>query len=137
MKLNIVTLILVTSGLLLFAVHISGLPTTGSRIAGIAIALPSFLLLAVARIQLGRAFSVRAKATRLVTTGLYSRIRNPIYFFGGLMILGIIIWTGRPWLLLLLAVVIPMQIARSRKEEQVLTEKFGAEYSAYKQRTWF
>jgi len=137
LKLNIVTLVLVTIGLVLLAVHISRLPWTVPRIVGIAIALPSFLLLAMARMQLGRAFSVRAKAVKLVTTGLYSRIRNPIYLFGALMILGMIIWTGQPWLLLFLAVLIPVQIHRSRTEERVLTEKFGTAYFDYKKKTWF
>ncbi len=137
MKLNIVTLVLVTVCLVLLAVHISRLPWTVPRIAGIAIALPSFLLLAMARMQLGRAFSVRAKAVKLVTTGLYSRIRNPIYFFGALMILGMIIWAAQPWLLLFLAVLIPLQMHRSRTEERVLTEKFGTAYLDYKKKTWF
>ena len=66
-----------------------------SRIAGIAIAVPSFRLFVLARIQLGQAFSVQAKASTLVTTGLYSRIRNPIYVFGALMFVGVIVWTGR------------------------------------------
>ncbi|HEY2645491.1 MAG TPA: isoprenylcysteine carboxylmethyltransferase family protein, partial [Candidatus Acidoferrales bacterium] len=104
---------------------------------GIAIAAPAFLLFVAARIELGRAFSVQAKATTLVTTGVYSRIRNPIYIFGGIYILGFIIWMGRPWLLLILAVMIPVQVVRSRKEERVLTEKFGAAYFDYKQKTWF
>ena len=87
--------------------------------------------------QLGRAFSVQAKATTLVTEGIYSRIRNPIYFFGSLMILGIIIWTGRPWLLLIFALLIPVQVFRAKNEEKVLTEKFGAAYLDYKRTTWF
>jgi protein-S-isoprenylcysteine O-methyltransferase Ste14 len=33
--------------------------------------------------------------------------------------------------------VFPMQIIRSRKEGQVLVERFGDEYLAYKQKTWF
>src|SRR5271154_7134333 len=36
----------------------------------------------LARYTLGRSFSVTAKATALVTTGIYSRIRNPIYVSG-------------------------------------------------------
>ena len=94
-------------------------------------------LLVAARIELGRAFSVRAKATTLVTTGVYSRIRNPIYVFSALMILGIIIWMGRPWLLVVFAVLIPLQVVRARKEGRVLKEKFGAAYLDYKQKTWF
>jgi protein-S-isoprenylcysteine O-methyltransferase Ste14 len=95
------------------------------------------LLLIVARLQLGRAFSVQAKASILVTTGLYSRIRNPVYVFGGLMILGIVIFTAQPWFLLIFAVLVPLQIYRVRKEAQVLEEKFGDQYRAYRRSTWF
>jgi protein-S-isoprenylcysteine O-methyltransferase Ste14 len=83
------------------------------------------------------AFSVRAKATSLVTTGLYSRIRNPIYLFGGLVVAGVIIWTNKVWLLLIFAFLVPLQIYRSRKEAQALEEKFGVSYLEYKQKTWF
>ncbi len=137
MKLNLVTLALAIVLSVVFGMHAAHLPWTAWRIAGIAIAAPAFLLFVAARIELGRAFSVQAKATTLVTTGIYSRIRNPIYVFSALLILGIIIWTGRPWLLLFLAVLIPLQVVRSRKEERVLTEKFGSAYLDYKQKTWF
>jgi hypothetical protein len=101
MKLNLVTLAVVIIGLSLFAMRAPHLPWTAWRIAGIASAASAFLLFVAARIELGHAFSVQAKATTLVTTGVYSRIRNPIYFFGAMFILGIIIWEGRPWLLLI------------------------------------
>src|SRR6185295_3371262 len=129
------TLVVAIIGVSLFGMRAAHLPWTAWHIAGIAIAAPAFLLFIAARIELGRAFSVQAKATALVTTGVYSRIRNPIYFFGALIILGSIIWTGRPWLLLVFAFVIPLQVVRSRKEERVLTEKFGAAYLGYKQKT--
>ncbi len=137
MKLNLVTLVVVIIGLSLLVMHAPHLPWTSWRIAGIAIAVPAFLLFVAARMQLGASFSMQAKATTLVTTGVYSRIRNPIYIFGAMFVLGIIIWMGRPWLLLIFAVMIPLQVARSRNEERVLTEKFGAAYLDYKQKTWF
>jgi protein-S-isoprenylcysteine O-methyltransferase Ste14 len=137
MKLNLVTLAVIIIGLSFYAMHAPHLPWTGRRVLGIAIAAPAFLLFVAARIQLGRSFSFQAKATTLVTTGVYSRIRNPIYIFGAIFILGIILWMGRPWLLLIFAVIIPLQVVRSRKEEQVLTEKFGSAYLDYKQKTWF
>ena len=124
-------------GLIIFASNAASLPWTPWRIAGIAIALPAFVLLVIARIELGRAFSVSAKASILVTSGIYSRIRNPIYVFSAIMFFGLIIWTGRPLLLLVMVALIPMQIFRSRKEQQVLTDKFGDEYLAYKRQTWF
>jgi protein-S-isoprenylcysteine O-methyltransferase Ste14 len=80
---------------------------------------------------------VEAKASNLVTTGLYSRIRNPIYVFAGLTILGVIIFVGRPWWLLIFAVLVPLQIYRSRNEARVLEEKFGDTYREYRQKTWF
>ncbi|SPE20272.1 membrane hypothetical protein [Candidatus Sulfotelmatomonas gaucii] len=137
MKLNLITLAVVMVGLVLFGMHAANLPWTAWRIAGVAIVVPAFLFFVAARIELGRAFSVKAKATTLVTTGVYSRIRNPIYFFGALVVLGVVIWTERPWLLLFLAVLIPMQVVRSRKEEKALTERFGAAYLEYKRKTWF
>jgi protein-S-isoprenylcysteine O-methyltransferase Ste14 len=137
MKLNLVTLAVVVVGLSLFGIYVAHQPWTAWRIVGIAIAAPAFLLFVAARIELGRAFSVQAKATTLVTTGVYSRVRNPIYIFGGIYFLGFIIWMGRPWLLLIFAVMIPVQVVRSRKEERVLMEKFGAAYLDYKQKTWF
>jgi protein-S-isoprenylcysteine O-methyltransferase Ste14 len=137
MKLNLLTLAVLIIVLSYFGMHAAHLPWTAWRIAGVVIAAPAFLLFVAARIELGRAFSVQAKATTLVTTGVYSRIRNPIYFFGAIFALGIIIWLGRPWLLLIFVVVIPLQVVRSRKEARVLTEKFGAAYLDYKQKTWF
>jgi protein-S-isoprenylcysteine O-methyltransferase Ste14 len=107
------------------------------RIAGLAIMISAFVLLLVARMQLGAAFSVKARASELVTTGIYARIRNPIYVFGGLMIAGIIVWTQRPIFLLIFALLIPLQIFRVRREEQVLEAKFGTQYLEYKQKTWF
>jgi protein-S-isoprenylcysteine O-methyltransferase Ste14 len=137
LKLNYATLALVIVVMPFFVMHFWGLPWTTPRIAGLAIAIPCFLLLVLARIQLGRAFSVHATASTLVTTGLYSRIRNPIYVFGGLAIAGFMMWANQPRLLLLFVVLIPMQLWRSRVEARVLTEKFGAQYLEYKRQTWF
>ncbi|HKW32523.1 MAG TPA: hypothetical protein VJN92_05935 [Candidatus Acidoferrum sp.] len=89
MKTNLITLSVALVGLAWLVAHSWGQPWTPMRIAGAVIGLPSFALLIVARIQLGGSFSVRAKAQMLVTHGLYSRIRNPIYVFGGLVIAGI------------------------------------------------
>ncbi len=107
------------------------------RILGMVLAISGFVLLLIARLQLGRAFSIQAKATTLVTTGLYSRIRNPVYVFSGLTLAGLILWTGRPWFFLLFILLIPLQVFRSRQEAQVLADKFGDAYLDYRRRTWF
>ena len=138
MKLNIGSLALaLLVAVFLFVRFAWDQPWTPWRIAGAVIVIPALLLFVLARIQLGRAFSVQAKATTLVTTGIYSRIRNPIYVFGGLMIAGVIIWAERPWWLLIFALLIPMQALRVRKEERVLEAKFGDAYLEYKRKTWF
>jgi protein-S-isoprenylcysteine O-methyltransferase Ste14 len=137
LKLNIVTLAVVVFAVLFLVLQFWGPPWIALRIAGLAIGIPCFLLLALARVQLGRAFSVQAKANTLVTSGLYSRIRNPIYVFGGLAIAGFMLWVNQPWLLLIFVVLIPVQVWRSRVEARVLEEKFGAEYLEYKKKTWF
>ena len=137
MKLNYVTLAIFVVFVVFVGVWVAHQPLTPMRLVGIAIALPCALLLMVARMQLGSAFSVEAKASKLVRTGLYSRIRNPIYVFGGLTIIGLLLLAGQPILLLLLLVLIPLQVVRIRREEKVLAEKFGAEYEEYKRGTWF
>lgn len=137
MKLNIASLGLIAVFVVFFVWKTSNLPWTPHRVAGLAIAAPALLLLVIARLQLGSAFSVRPKASTLVTSGLYSRIRNPIYVFGSLFVVGLSILIGFPWLLLILVPIIPMQIWRSRKEAAVLEAKFGDEYRTYKQKTWF
>jgi protein-S-isoprenylcysteine O-methyltransferase Ste14 len=137
LRLNYVTLAVIALFALILIVHAFSLAMTIPRLVGLSIFFPSFLLFVLARIQLGRAFSIEAKAEILVTTGLYSRIRNPIYVFGALMIVGAIVFASKPVLLLIFVVLIPLQIIRSRKEEHVLSEKFGDAYRDYKRQTWF
>jgi protein-S-isoprenylcysteine O-methyltransferase Ste14 len=138
LKLNYGTLVLavLAFGVLLFR-YARVIAWTPWQIVGLAIGGPAFLLFVLARIQLGRAFSLQAKATTLVTTGIYARIRNPIYVFGALLSVGIFIFAHRPWWLLIWVPLIPLQRFRVRKEEQVLEAKFGNAYRDYKRKTWF
>jgi len=137
-KLNVGTLLLVVFLLVFLLFRFGGrVLWTPWQIVGVAIFIPAFLLFVLARIQLGRAFSIKAKASTLVTTGLYARIRNPIYLFGWLMSVGIFIFAHRPWWLLIWVPLIPLQVFRIRKEEQVLEAKFGEAYRDYKRGTWF
>jgi len=137
MKLNFGTLALVAIVIGFFLGHSWVPPWTILRVAGLCILILSFLLFAIARLQLGQAFSVQAKASTLVTAGIYSRIRNPIYVFGSLMIAGFCLAANRPSWMLSLVVVVPLQVYRSRKEARVLEDKFGEAYVEYKRHTWF
>jgi protein-S-isoprenylcysteine O-methyltransferase Ste14 len=137
MKTNILTLVLALLVMTIVGIRFASLPWTPARIAGVAIGLPSLALLALARIELGGSFSVRPKAQALVTHGLYSRIRNPIYVFGGLAIAGAFLYINQPLCLLIFVVLIPVQIYRARQESKVLEARFGDEYRQYKSRVWF
>ena len=72
----------------------------------------------------------------LVTTGLYRVIRHPSYL--GLLVLsfgwGLVF---RSWAGVILAAlnIVPL-IGRIRAEEALLQAQFGAEYDAYRSRTW-
>lgn len=107
------------------------------RVAGLVIAVIAAGFLLTARYQLGSSFAVKAKARQLVTRGLYSRIRNPMYVFSTLMILGVVIAYQHPIFLLFPAALIGLQITRARIEARVLEDAFGDEYRSYRSRTWF
>jgi len=72
----------------------------------------------------------------LVTTGLYRVIRHPSYL--GLLVLsfgwGLVF---RSWAGVILAAlnIVPL-VGRIRAEESLLRAQFGAEYDAYRSRTW-
>jgi protein-S-isoprenylcysteine O-methyltransferase Ste14 len=73
---------------------------------------------------------------RLVTDGIYRVIRNPSYL--GMIVnalgwgLAFGTWVG----VVLAALLLPPLIARMRAEERLLGTTFGAEYDAYRARTW-
>jgi len=109
-----------------------GLP----RLIGLLVALIGLAGVIVSRYTLGRSFSIAPKATALATSGIYSRIRNPIYISGMIFLIGIVLIVDRPKLLAVLLVLIPMQVIRARREAAVLEAKFGDAYRAYRKRTW-
>jgi protein-S-isoprenylcysteine O-methyltransferase Ste14 len=68
---------------------------------GLCLMVLGFILWKVARFQLGNSLTVWAQAERLVTGGLDSRIRNPIYVFASCLRAGLMLALGRPpWLLM-------------------------------------
>ena len=91
----------------------------------------------VARQQLGVAFSVRPEARHLVMTGLYAKFRHPIYVFGTMAFLLVLLALQGWSALVIWAILVPVQVIRARREEEVLAAAFGAEYTAYHDGTWF
>jgi len=107
------------------------------RIVGLTIAAAAFSLACLAREQLGRAFAVTPQAKALVTRGLYSRVRHPMYIAVDIAICGVALAAQRWWILLVLLILVPLQIRNSRNERALLLAKFGDEYRTYEQNTWF
>jgi protein-S-isoprenylcysteine O-methyltransferase Ste14 len=88
---------------------------------------------------LGRRFSglvAIQPGHRLVTTGLYGIIRHPSYL--GLFVLalgwGLVFRSGVGVIIAVLMLIV--LLARIDSEERLLSETFGAEYDAYRARTW-
>ena len=107
------------------------------RYAGTVLALTGIGGVALARYQLGTSFAVKPEARELVTSGLYSRIRNPIYVFGLVMLVGLalVLQIRAAWIVVAgLAVV---QMIRAHREAGVLEAAFGDAYREYRRKTWF
>jgi protein-S-isoprenylcysteine O-methyltransferase Ste14 len=73
---------------------------------------------------------------RLITQGIYRRIRHPMYsalvLYGAAHALVIPNWVAGPSNLLALAVLLALRI---RAEERMMDERFGDEYATYSART--
>ncbi|MGC2196054.1 MAG: isoprenylcysteine carboxylmethyltransferase family protein [Terriglobales bacterium] len=107
------------------------------RMVGSVLLVVGMAFVFTARLQLGQSFSVFPRAKKLVTHGLYSKIRNPIYVFGTIAIAGMFLILQIPRLWVWLVVLVLIQVFRARKEARVLEARFGDEYRAYRNHSWF
>jgi protein-S-isoprenylcysteine O-methyltransferase Ste14 len=123
--------------LYLFVPGLRQAPWPALRIAAAIVAVTGYVLFVTARLQLGNSFAVSPQAKELVTHGLYSRIRNPIYVFVGVMWLGLIVALPLYWLFIPFLVLLVAQVLRSRREAKVLQERYGQKYLDYRKQTWF
>jgi len=128
---------IVAAGVLIWLLITWKTPLNAQRYIGTVLAMVGVSFIGLARFQLGRSFSIKAEAHALVTTGLYSKIRNPIYVFGLVMLIGLVLVLQRPGLWILLVVVAIGQTVRARQEAQVLEAAFGEQYREYRRKTWF
>lgn len=112
-------------------------PWNATRYIGLTITVLAAVVFLTARYQLGESFSVNPQARQLVTSGVYSRIRNPLYVFSTLMILGAVIAYQQPVFLLIPAAIVVVQATRAHREARVLEAAFGDAYRDYRKRTWF
>ena len=108
-----------------------------ARWAGLIIAILAAIPLFVVRYQLGKSFSVTPQARELVTHGIYSKIRNPIYVFSTLFVIGLLLALQIPRALVFVPILIAVQLLRAHREAKVLQDKFGNAYQEYRKKTWF
>lgn len=70
----------------------------------------------------------------LVTNGIFSRLRNPMYVGGTLFLAGLAILLASDWMLVMTIVSVPvMHFGVVKREERYLTAKFGSAYLQYMQ----
>jgi protein-S-isoprenylcysteine O-methyltransferase Ste14 len=119
--------------LLLFAIWKR--PHTPTLAAAVVMAAASFPLWVLARLQLGSAFSFHARADHLVTTGLYSRFRHPVYLFGSIAGVASLVALQVWWVLVIALLLSPITIIRAIREERVLRARFGEEYERWRRQT--
>jgi protein-S-isoprenylcysteine O-methyltransferase Ste14 len=84
--------------------------------------------------HLGRSFSILPEGRRLVTSGPYSVVRNPVYLGEAVATIGVMINFLSPWAIAIIATHFALQLARIHYEERVLRATFP-EYAAYAKRT--
>lgn len=124
-------------GVFAYALIVWNGPWNAQRKVGTGLVVLGIIFIAIARYQLGRSFSIRPEAHKLVTTGLYSKIRNPIYVFGMVLVTGVILVFQNLVLWVILPVLVIAQAIRARKEAGVLESAFGDQYREYRKKTWF
>jgi protein-S-isoprenylcysteine O-methyltransferase Ste14 len=70
------------------------------------------------------------------TTGIYSTVRHPLYVGNYFMMLGIVMWCGIAWLVVVFTLLFWLYYERIMfAEEEFLRKKFGARYENWANRT--
>jgi len=116
---------------------------------------PAFILGGIAFVVAGAAFVVLARrefarrgqptdpgfpTSQVVTTGVFSISRNPLYLGGVFILIGIALAVNLPWaLVLLLPAFVACHYLLIAPEERYLAARFGSDYAPYAAavRRWF
>jgi len=108
-------------------------------VTGAILFVPALWLLRRSHADLGLNFSPRIQIKEehsLVTKGVYSRIRHPMYAAHWLWAVGQALllhnWIAGPAFLMTF---LPVYLLRAPREEKMMLERFGEEYSRYMERT--
>lgn len=112
--------------------------SVGLRIVGGLMIALGLTLWVVSRATLGQAFTSSPSPKGFVTTGIYSRLRHPMYTGGFLLFLGFgFLFQSIIGLALTVLLILPLLVYSAVEEERQMLEKFGEEYVGYRKHTAF
>lgn len=107
-------------------------------IIGLSICIAGAIIACWSRISLGKNWSIsiqRKENHQLVQNGIYSIIRHPIYTGLLLLFTGSSLIVGDNRTIIAILIVIVSLWLKLKKEEKLLAETFGDQYTEYKNRT--
>jgi methanethiol S-methyltransferase len=108
-----------------------------SYYTGIVFVTVGLVLWWAGKIALGDAFAAMPAAKKLVTNGIYAKIRHPIYLGITLMLFGYVFIIDTYLVRLITVLVILSFLIRIFFEEKKLRRAFGKKYELYRKKTLF
>jgi len=118
--------------------HAGLIDARAAKISGVAIVTAGLILFAMAFVSFGDSWRVGVDAKspgRLVTRGVFTATRNPIYVFLDLWFIGIFLINGTLIFLLFAAAALAVLHWQILQEERFLTQHYGEPYQNYCERT--
>ncbi len=109
------------------------IPTPVALIIGIILLGMNFIIKISAQKQIGTIPALKGKG-RLVTTGIYGTVRNPLYLSNGLLAMGMAILFRSLYAFLFSIPYFLSYLLIIRLEEKDLLEKYGKEYQEYRKK---
>lgn len=120
-----------------YYVHLQGVVPSVHHWIGIALTFAGFTFWIIARVQLGRSFSINPYATQMMTKGLYSTFQHPIYYSQMLAFTGVAMFFWNSYVIASVIFLTFVNLYRMRKESTLLRNAFSAEYEHHTTRIWF
>ena len=119
--------------------YLEGVPLDVLHGTAVGLAIAGALLVASSQIQLKKAgtnINPHLPVIALSTTGIYARVRNPMYVGLFLLYIAITLMLPSQWgLILAIPAILVLHFGVVLREERYLEAKFGDAYRAYKAKT--
>ncbi len=105
-----------------------------SNIVGVVLLVLGFIIHGYSHYIHEQAHQQSEKIEKLVTEGIYSKIRHPLYISLILMHFGLAFAWGIVWILVPVVIFSILTVLTAIREEDAMKEKFGEEYEEYMKR---